>query len=361
MGGGLAGLLLATKLAKHLGRVAIIEANFAQAVPPWFLVHRFPGKRLATDSVNAEAFECATSWLRGLSDDGPCPDVLRVGNILRPEWKSDTLGLPSGVDVLSHEDLGARYPQVRSQRGSCLLYSPAWSGFGRRVLERLKADFLKSGGVWVDGVLLTAERQPRLGKDDGGWSVSTSVGVFACRRLALALGANLKQWLPWNGLSSNSGSLMRCSLRQLPFESGLDVVVSSGGHIAPLPDGTFVVGSTYRHDVRSSQELIDSEERQALWRITRRLVSLEVDENSCECWSGERATVPQDKQPIVGEIPESGDLFVLGGLASRGFFWAPWLASKLASEILTGVSSLPEEFGPKRVKGYKPTDRLSKI
>lgn len=361
VGGGLAGMLLANELSGRMGRVAVIEPNFGQAVPPWFLVHRFPGKRLALDSVSIEAFECTNTWLRGLSDDCDSTDVVRVGPMLRPQWASNTSNVPLEVNVLSCDELWSRYPQVVSDSGSCLLYYPAWSGFGGRVVGHLKATFLRAGGVWVDGSLLSAQSLKMDSAACGGWSVSTSVGAFYARRLVLALGANLRQWLPWSGLGSNSGSLMQCSLEINPLRNGLDVAVSSGGHIAPLPDGTFVVGSTYRHDVSSAQDILEKEEKKVLKQIARRLVSLQVDERTCRCWSGDRATVPQDKQPVVGAIPESEGLFVFGGLASKGFFWAPWLASQLAGQIVAGTSSLPKEFSPQRVKGYRPIDRLSRI
>lgn len=55
----------------------------------------------------------------------------------------------------------------------------------------------------------------------------------------------------------------------------------------------------------------------------------------------------KDRRPMVGPHPVQKDVFVFNGLGSRGILMAPWLATRLAEQLLYGVP-LPEEILPGR-------------
>ena len=166
------------------------------------------------------------------------------------------------------------------------------------------------------------------------------------------------------------GQVTHLSTQQL--QSTPRCAVCAEGYIAPAHEQQLTLGASYRHD-SSDTELKESEHQHNLELMRRSDPGLEqllADINPCGLpgRANFRATTP-DYLPLVGAVPNIPDmlerfaflgrdakqvkplqgayhphLFMLAGLGSRGFSFAPLMSELLASQMEGSIGPLPREL-----------------
>ena len=85
---------------------------------------------------------------------------------------------------------------------------------------------------------------------------------------------------------------------------------------------------------------------------SKSIISFIADEKR-QIWSGIRSTTP-DRLPIAGNL-DNPNVYIIGGLASRGLSFAPLLADYISSKILDLFlpisGDIEKAIQPKRFKG----------
>jgi glycine oxidase len=182
-----------------------------------------------------------------------------------------------------------------------------------------------------------------------GWSrdgdtlvAETSEGPVRTRRLVLAVGAETRRFPVLSGL--NLHGIKGQIVRVRPSESvpeGL-MPVSGSGYV--VPDGeSVVVGSSYEHEFEDTapRRVVS---RRLLARAAHMLPWLEGASIDAE-FAGVRATVPGTRLPLVGPVRGEENVWVIGGLGSKGLLMAPWIADRFRNWTRE-PESIPAEVTP---------------
>ena len=145
--------------------------------------------------------------------------------------------------------------------------------------------------------------------------------------LIVASGLDLKNYIP--SINSMKGSIIGIKCNEL---SGIQHPINHSGYVLPQVNGITWLGSSYE----KTKHLMSSEEIQEsiLSRASEVFKNIGSSKDIIE-WSGIRSTLP-DRMPLAGAM--DNNVFVIGGLASRGLSFAPLLAEIIACEI-SGLSS----------------------
>lgn len=130
-----------------------------------------------------------------------------------------------------------------------------------------------------------------------------------------------------------------------------------GGYVAPTGTG-FLFGATHdRDDVDTDVRTIDTDRNRAALAGRFPELAARIASGPVQARAAVRATTA-DRLPVCGALSEGvgdgglgGDLYVLGGLGSRGFCVAPLLGEHLAAEIAGLASPLPSAFAERLKPG----------
>ena len=164
--------------------------------------------------------------------------------------------------------------------------------------------------------------------------------------LILALGTGIKKFIP--SLNILKGSLI--ALKSNKFEK-VKIPINHSGYILPAKDGFSWIGSSHQKNVLSiDQEKSDEE----ILNNLNSLLHSEISSSEIgKRWSGDRVTTP-NKLPICGTYKNYSNIFLIGGLGSRGLTYAPALAEYINC-IIRGKQSIftrdiEEAISPNRFK-----------
>ena len=145
--------------------------------------------------------------------------------------------------------------------------------------------------------------------------------------LIIASGLDLKSYVPT--INSMKGSIIGIKSKEL---SGIQHPINHSGYVLPQVNGITWLGSSYE----KSKNLMSSGEIQEsiLSRASEVFKNIGSSKDIIQ-WSGVRSTLP-DRMPLAGAV--DNNVYVMGGLASRGLSFAPLMAEIVACEI-SGFSS----------------------
>jgi tRNA 5-methylaminomethyl-2-thiouridine biosynthesis bifunctional protein len=117
--------------------------------------------------------------------------------------------------------------------------------------------------------------------------------------------------------------------------------VVGGEYLIPTREG-LLFGATHDRG-RSDLEVLPADHRRNLTGLTHLApeIAARIDHDRLEGRCAIRAATP-DQQPLAGALAE--DLFILGGLGSRGFTTAPLLAEHVCALALGIASPLPRDL-----------------
>ena len=164
--------------------------------------------------------------------------------------------------------------------------------------------------------------------------------------LILALGSGIKKFIP--SLNILKGSLI--ALKNNRFKK-VKIPINHSGYILPVMDGFSWIGSSHQKNVPTiNQE--DSDEE--ILNNLNSVINTDISSNEViKRWSGDRITTP-NKLPICGTYKNHNNVFLIGGLGSRGLSYAPALAEHINCMIRNKQTiftrNIEEAISPNRFK-----------
>ena len=355
LGAGLAGTLVAERLAARDWDVELVDSLAERSAPPVGLVRPIVNLR---DALNAQAsrgaFLYALQHFRGLQHDG-----------FHLQWQRCGV-----LQLAADEDEAHRFEAIVRTQG----FPPEFLAFvDAAEAARLARRAVRGpgwwfpGGAWVSPASLavaalaragpkvrriTGRAVQRIAFDQGAWRALDSEGrVLAdAPTMIVAAAADSRRLVPDARLPL---SRVRGQVTFLPpaAQRSLEIIVSGSGYVAPLPDGGHCVGASYHHD-DDDASVRAADHRDNLARAGTMLPGFAADLHpmSLSGWTGFRATVP-DRLPIAGSGAAPG-LHFATGLGSRGLLWAPiaaeLIASALEDEPLPFTRDLAGALSPRR-------------
>lgn len=337
VGGGLAGTLVAERLAMRHWSVEILDTRIERSVAAVGLLRPVVNLR---DALNAQlsrsAFLYALQHFRALQHDG-----------FHLLW--DRCGV---LQLADDDDEAERFRSIVAAHG----YPPEFLEFvDAERAEALAGRPVRGPGWWFPqgawvspgslavaslakaGELVrrhTGRRVAKIELKGGLWRAFDADGapLGEAPTLIVANAADAKRLCPEARLPL---SAVRGQVTYVPAAPArrLDVVVSGSGYVAPLVEGQgHVVGASYQHD-DAQPTVRAADHRENLLRAETMLPGWTdgLHPMSLQGWAGFRATVP-DRLPIFGASMLPG-LHFATGLGSRGLLWAPLGAELLASAL----------------------------
>jgi tRNA 5-methylaminomethyl-2-thiouridine biosynthesis bifunctional protein len=333
VGAGLAGTLVAERLASREWEVDLVDASRERSVSAVGLVRPIANVR---DGVNAQvsrsAFLYALQHFRGLQQGG-FPLVWNRCGVLQ---------------LAEGDDEASRFAAIASSQG----YPASFLEFvGPERATEIAGRPVRGGGWWFpSGALVSPEslavaslerggerirrrlgrRVERIEREGGSWrALDADDRVIAeAPVLVLANASDAKRLLPEARMSLTE---VRGQVTYLPAASTrtLGVIVSGTGYVAPLPEGGQCIGASYHHD-DDDRSVRDTDHSANLLRAESMLSGFTegVSTSTLTGWTGFRTTVP-DRLPVFGMTGVAG-VCAATGLGSRGLLWGP-----LGAELLT--------------------------
>lgn len=347
VGAGVAGLAIAQVLASRGMSVAVTkERDAAASRLPSAIVHAFAG-RSAARPLALEAFEYASRWY-GKEGQGP---HVHVTTMVRPVqgadsrlWRSakrvEAEARKAGLTVEFHDRAAAadRYPLLTSP-SSVVAYAPAFVIDGGGLLDKWRQELNDAGVTELD--LVTG-----LDRISDGWHVATGGGGIEVDRVVLCPGSGAMDWFPRLGLEAMAGAAL-CATA----DRELEYAVSAGGrHWAPMGGTRVCVGAT-RH--APDERVADARVLSGL--TASPLVGLELSRP--KIWRGVRCVNPSDRRPLAGPVPGQDGVFAVLAMGSTGYFWAPYVAERMA-DLIAGGAAVPAALSVERARGSYESPRI---
>jgi tRNA 5-methylaminomethyl-2-thiouridine biosynthesis bifunctional protein len=347
VGGGLAGTLVAERLALRDWEVEIVDAR-ERSLPAVGLVRPVVNLR---DAPNAQASRSAHFYalqhFRALQHDG-----------FHLQWDRSGI-LQLAADTAEDERMQAiasahAYPRdflryVAADEATSLAGRPVrgggWhlgSGAWVSIPSLAVASMARAGGR----VRRTLGRAvARIVREADAWSALDAGRNVIARapHLVLANAAGAAALAPEARISL---ARVRGQVTYLPPSSDrrLALPISGTGYVAPLPEGAgWAVGASFQHgDDDASVRAQDHGENLARAESMAPDFTAGLDAASLQGWAGFRTTVP-DRLPVFGAAAAPG-LWLATGLGSRGLLWGPLGAELVASAASGEPLPMPRDL-----------------
>ncbi len=362
VGGGLAGMALAWELNARGVSVTVFDeprdVRRASAVPV-AMAHLFAGRSFKPSDKLLDSFwttkEVLERW-RALAPQSVRPQPMwrpllkddRSSAQLLESWERERAGLEAvGVVVerVGPEQTQQALPWLVPSLGA-LRYGPAWSVSVDALLDAVRAELMTQGTNFI------SERVDGIEATGKGVTISTTAGRRTqAARVALCPGAALGDWFPNLQGAAFGGELL--VLEDQPQQGPTALVSAAGGYVSIEP-GVWACGAT-RWPVEQWSQRTDAQAAQDLTARARRLIPSwpHHDKAKARIWRGARWLFMGDRLPVVGQIPHSPRVYVLGALGSRGLLWGPWSARCLAA-LICDNTPIPQRISLER-SGKTPT------
>ena len=130
------------------------------------------------------------------------------------------------------------------------------------------------------------------------------------------------------------GQISWVTVTQDPSQSALKCAIGYGGYTTTFQKNLLLGSSFIRDDLDTELRLGEHESNLNL--LKEEIPQLAEKLAPITTWQGRASlrTLPRDSMPLVGLVPQMNDVFVLTGLGSKGFSFAPLCAELLAGQIL---------------------------
>lgn len=182
-----------------------------------------------------------------------------------------------------------------------------------------------------------------LRRQSDRWQIKTSQGLFYAQEIVLATGSGLRDYFPKLDLLYARGEV---ALFRLP--GLLPAAISGGGrYAASLKEGLHITGATLYDGDRPWSVDCSWQDLQAglhWWPEVQAAQLVQV-------WSGVRAIVNKDREPLAGPVPEQSHLWMHVCYSTRGLLQIPLASWRLAEEIISSQKKTSEHMRPERLDG----------
>lgn len=336
IGAGLAGTLVAERLAARDWDVTLVEQRDERSAPVAGLVRPIANLRDALNArLSRSAFLYALRHFRALQQGGHPLAWNRCGVLQLAEDDDETVRFEA---IARSQDYPAEFlafvdaARAREIAGRDVRGAGWWFPWGAVVAQAslAAASFARAGERVRRPVNAKVERIARAG---AGWRAYDAQGRVLAEApvVVLANAHDAARLLPEARLRL---AQVRGQLTYLPPapSRALDVVVSGTGYVAPLFDGGHAVGATYQHDdTDASVRAPDHRRNLAGAESMLPGFTAGLHPMGLAGWTGFRTTVP-DRLPVMGATATEG-VYAATGLGSRGLLWAPLGAELIASAL----------------------------
>lgn len=334
IGAGIAGSAIARALTTLGVTATVIETTAPGAggsgFPAALVTPRLDAGDAVIAALGAQALDRATSLYsaipgavlgRGVLQLEQAPrDASRFARVAdQPLWPRAAMSPLSAEAATDHlgEDLTAGGLDMRT----AMAVAPA------RILNAWLADAVRTGTA-VDRIEPVA----------AGWSLIAADGerIMTVDRVVIAAG-----WGSAALLGPEHPCLAPVRGQANWTDGPTTPAVAWGGYAIPTNDGVLYGATHDRGD--TATEVRDGDNSRNLETLRNRLPELAARIAAAgpgQARAAVRATTP-DRLPLAGALPGSEGLFLLTGLGSRAFAFAPLLADHIASLILDRPSPLP--------------------
>jgi glycine/D-amino acid oxidase-like deaminating enzyme len=347
VGGGIAGVSLAARLAPH-AQVVLLEsepvlAHHASGRSAALYEPRYGSPAVVALSLASRPFfEAAAGVLspRGLMMVGRAGDDAA--------FAADCAAM--ALDPIHVDQARAMVPILRGDVVTMAAHSPdAWDIDTDLLLQ----SFARTAGA-AGAQIVTAAPVTGVLRAGGQWQLSTRKGQFAAPVMVNAAGAWVDQIARMAGVAPLGFTPLRRSMARIPAPPGLDVsawpmIFGAGEAWYAKPDaGALLVSPADEdpcdpHDAWADDmvlaEGLSRYEAMVTDPVTRLLSN----------WAGLRTFAP-DRALVIGRDRASLDFFWLAGQGGQGFQCCP-AASQLAADLILGR---PPEVSPDLVAALSP-------
>ena len=343
IGGGIAGLSAAARLAKH-GRTVVCEAEEAVGVHSSGRSAAFAHFDMDAHLVRAltaasmPLFEEPAAHVHPalfIALEGQEDALSRVAANYR-EWSST-------VETLSLAEAQALVPVLRSGEGGMI--GAVLDPNGRKLdahamLEAHRKTLAASGGLLALKAPVTQMRH-----DGTVWVVDTPGASYAARAVVNAAGSWVDRVAQLAGVRPIGIRPLRRTV--ITFDVPLDVslwpftkTVGPGFYIEPEGRGRLLACPMDEHESEPCDAQPEEEDvALAAWRVEQ-ATTLEIHRIASK-WAGLRSFTP-DRLPVAGFAPDAPGFFWLAGQGGFGLQTSPAMA--LAAEALLTGGDWPEEL-----------------
>ncbi|MGF1483844.1 MAG: NAD(P)/FAD-dependent oxidoreductase [Opitutales bacterium] len=343
LGGGIAGTVLALELEARGSRVRLIDAGepdkTASRVAAGIL-NPVTGKRLVKSWRAAELLAAARQWyprmearlgasfFRSIEIQRMYRDASEIHRWQKrqgdPEYRA-FLGEATAA--------GGLHPALQDRHGSFSITQAA-------VLET--EDFLEAAHRYLrDAHVLQHAAMPYAEVKPGAATVSWKNLRAGCLIFCEGWRLGTNPWFDWVPLEPAKGEV-------LEVETSLELppkVFNREKWLLPLENGRLRLGSTWAWEHLDTPP--SPQGRTALLAGLRAMVDLpETAPRVVRHRAGVRPA-SKDRLPVVGRHPEHRCLAVMNGLGSKGTLYAPFLAGRLADQLIDEMA-LPEAVEVRR-------------
>lgn len=140
-------------------------------------------------------------------------------------------------------------------------------------------------------------------------------------------------------------TVIRGQMSWLPAPSNSpSLALGYGGYTATFKNNLLLGSSFVRDDENTDIRLTEHDSNLTLLKNSFPLLAQQLPPTTT--WQGRVSlrALPRDSMPIVGEVPQMKDVFVLAGLGSKGFSFAPLCAELLAAQMLSEPLPMTEKL-----------------
>ena len=348
IGGGVMGNGIAYELARRGLSVRVVEQNTigsgtsygaAGMLPPQVEAHA-PGPLL---EFARDSFEKYPHWqqelyeITGMSIDLDTRGIIQVAETdaeivalhNQKKWQ-ESLGLE--VTPLSSEDIREWVPGIRDGVEYGLL-TPGGQVQANRLSQSLAIAASHLGAHIHEGITVTRIDRNR---------VETSSGLFEAKTIVVATGA----WLQaLTGAAVYPVKGQRLVLEQPTRIATRITVFAENCYMVPKSGGQVLVGATEEPHAGYDRNTTLSAILTVGSAASNLCPSLD-NARLLEAWAGLRPCT-NDGLPIIGRLPSTDNVWVVGGHCRNGILLAPFTARMMAEAIVEGTS-IPKELSPER-------------
>jgi D-arginine dehydrogenase len=370
VGGGVAGLSAAARLARH-GRVIVLEGEDA-------LGYHSSGRSVSFShfGIGNAAVRAMTAWSRPFFEEPPegfseaplarlMSTVYAASEEQLPKIEAlaaEMAAFTDKVERIGAQQIRALCPVARTGPGHAVgaLYDPTGLKLEAAALLQGYAKAIRGAGSQV----LNGRRVARIGRKGEAWEVATEAGeAFSAPVLVNAAGAWADKVAALAGVAPIGLQPKRRTIIVVDPPQGMEIASwpffhSAGGDFYMLPEAGQIL-------VSPEDEVEDEPCDAAPEEYDSALAAYQLERHTtltvtriAHRWAGLRSFVA-DRTPTAGFDPEAPGFFWLVGQGGYGLQTAPAMAAAVESllagaawpEGLAALGASPEHVRPERLRG----------
>lgn len=342
VGAGIAGLTLAEALMSKGYNCAIVDKGSpgsGASGAPKLLINPATGRRAKMSPGSEQALPEIMSLLEKVQQSTK-ETVYEKNGVIRPALSDDIAKdfkkspnkypWPDGwITWLDQKEFTNRYPVFQHNKGGLLVDEGATVN-GNIFIDSLSKLLSECGLI----TFYNSVYEYSYSNDKWTFLINGSESITA-DSVIFATGQSLTKDPNWDFLKLHpiKGQTAEFTFsKPLPFDRS----VSSLGYMAYFSSepNKLVVGSTYEHHFdhlnpdKDGLEYLKTKLENTLPGWTDKIIHADQ-------WAGVRVTA-KDKKPVIGAHPSIPNLYIFGGLASKGMLLGRYCALRLADHIVSG-------------------------